>query len=68
MSSATPQDQLQVDSLALDYLRLHGLKVSLQVERERGERLHKSIMSALVEADLGNHYRVREILMQALNS
>lgn len=66
MSSATPTDQLQVDSLALDYVRLHGLKVSLQVERERSERLQKSIMSAMVECHLGNFHRVKEILTQAL--
>lgn len=68
MSIITPTDQLQVDNAALQYVQMHGLKVALKIERERGDRLHRSLMSALVEAESGNHHRVKEILMQSISS
>lgn len=68
MSIIDDRDQSQVDQLALDYVQLHAMKVALKLARERGDRLQKSLLAAVMHAECGDYYRVKEILYQALNS
>ena len=68
MSSCTQADQLSVDVAALDYVKLRGLQVALQLSRERGDQLQKAIMEAHMWLSIGQTSRAQQTLSQALTA
>ena len=68
MSTITPEQQSEVDSLALDYVKLHGMRVALDLSRERGDRLQKAVMEAVMWLSIGETTRAQQTLNQALTA
>ena len=82
MSTITPEQQSAVEVAALDYearkqyrelsslglLNLDGVKSALRLERERGDRLQKAILEAVMWLSVGQTDKAQQTLNRALTA